>query len=168
MYQTYNWGMGGEGTSSGSPCGYTEGTGQIATGPAWPYEWDEVGACGMCSLEQLQKIIPEPSVRWPINGSDPKSAPWHWHAAFSVQRNDTWLSPSSYRWLFMPPRGPRGTWAEPLPTLQADRGRMAVPATDHALGDMFESTRSIPSSKARSPLCRLDMADEGGCPGWIG
>ena len=48
-----------------------------------------------------------------------------------------------------------------LPLPQADRGRMAAPATDHALGDMFESTSSIPSSKARSPLCRLDMADEG-------
>ena len=38
-----------------------------------------------------------------------------------------------------------------LPTPQADRGKMAVPATDHALGDMFESTSSISSSKARSP-----------------
>ena len=50
VYQTYNWGMGGEGTSSGSPCGYTEGTGQIATGPAWPYEWDEVGAAACAGL----------------------------------------------------------------------------------------------------------------------
>ena len=71
----------------------------------------------MCSLEQLETIIPEPA-RWPIDGSDPKSAPWHWHAAFGVQRNDTWLSPSSYRWLFTPPRGPNGTWAEPLPSLK--------------------------------------------------
>ena len=117
-YDTYNWGMGAEGTSAGQPCGYAEGTGNIATGPAWPYEWDEVGACGMCSLEQLRSIIPDPSVRWPINGSDPRSAPWHWHAGFGVQRNDTWLSPSSYRWLFMPPRGPNGTWAESLPSLQ--------------------------------------------------
>ena len=117
-YDTYNWGMGAEGTSSGSPCGFTEGTGNIATGPAWPYEWDEVGACGMCSLEQLQAIIPDENVRWPINGTDPKSAAWHWHAAFGVQRNDTWLSPSSYRWLFMPPRGPNGTWSEPLPSLE--------------------------------------------------
>ena len=117
-YDTYNWGMGAEGTSSGQPCGYAEGTGNIATGPAWPYEWDEVGACGMCSLEQLDRIIPDESVRWPINGSNPNSAAWHWHAAFGVQRNDTWLSPSSYRWLFTPPRGPNGTWAEPLPSLK--------------------------------------------------
>ena len=87
-----------------------------------PYEWDEVGACGMCSLEQLTEIIPVDEL-WPIEGKITGASPsaaWHWHAAFGVQHNDSWLSPSSYRWLFSPSRGMNGTWPAPLPDLQAE------------------------------------------------
>ena len=117
-YNTYNYGAGAEGTSADQQCGFVEGTGQIATGPAWPYEWDEVGACGMASMEQIRSIIPKEDL-WPIDGDagSPRAPPWHWHAAFGVQRNDSWLSPTSYRWLFRRARGPNGTLPLPMESL---------------------------------------------------
>ena len=82
------------------------------------YEWDEVGACGMASIEQIRSIIPKEDL-WPIDGDagSPRAPPWHWHAAFGVQRNDSWLSPTSYRWLFRRARGPNGTLPLPMESL---------------------------------------------------
>ena len=56
--------------------------------------------------------------------------------------------PKTFSMAYLDVRFPRLGKHGMLPLPQADRCKMAVPATDHALGDMSESTSSIPSSKA--------------------
>jgi len=74
----------------------------------------------------------------------------------------TWLSPSSYRWLFTSPRGPNGTWAEPLKTLQAEQEALQFLQAE-AYRYIYQSNRRARWHRSAVAIFTLELASDHSC-----